>query len=1545
MKSTGESRAIFRVTRRVAALALIVGALPSALLASSASAAATTPTVTQVVASYNPSVAGQSVTYTVTISNATVTASASPTDETVVVSDGVGVGGNSCTISNAPTSWLATTNQITGSCSFTEAKAASYNVSAYYPGDGTTFEASTGSLLEVVNKAATATTISSISPSSSVSGEAFTVNAAVAAVLPGTGTPTGTVTVSDGAGQTCSFTLPASSCVITETAPTTYAMTASYGGDANFTGSTSSATNEVVGQASSTTSISSTIPALSSGAVTLVVGRPITVNFSVAALLPGTGTPTGTVTVSDGGTDSCTGNLDNLGAGSCVLTPSTYSLTPYTVKATYNASTDFSTSVSTTFAMTVNPAPTSTVLTLSPGTVVSGQTETANVTVSANGQSTATPTGTVNVLVGASTVCTATLSGGSGSCTYSEPASGSLYSVTATYVPANTNFNGSTSSATAMTVNKASSSVAMSVSSTSTVSGQVNTISVIVSAVAPGAGVPSGTVTVSDGTHTCPTAITLSAGAGSCQITETTPGSYTFTGTYSGDTNFNGTTGTTAATVAKAGTTTVITETPQPSGAPGTPAVSGQSVFVTATVTVLAPGTGTPTGTVLITDGAAPGQTCTISTFTGVGPIAGSCIITEASPGTYTLTGVYSGDTNFATSSGTTFLTVNKDATTTVITETPQPGGGLGGSSVSGQKVLVSASVTAYGPSTGTPTGSVVVSDGVGLSCTITLANGVGSCFLAESTPASYTLTGTYSGDANFAVSSGTTNLVVNKANTTTSVTFTPSSSVSGQVVTVTASVAPVAPGAGMPSGQVIITDLPGAQTCTMTLADGIGTCTIAEPTPGSYTVVAAYQGSADFNTSTTNSAAPLVVSRAQTMTVVSVSPNPALVGETVTVSATVTTMAPGAGVPNGTVQVNDGVVGGQTCTITLDIHGTGTCTITETNPGTYTVSGIYQTSTDFNTSTGTTSLAVDLDPTTTAITETPLPGGSSGNPSVSGQSVRLDVTVASVSPGSGVPTGTMIISSGGVNICQFTLTPGVTVSTGTCTIIEYTPGLYNFVATYQGSSTFAVSTGKAYLTVNQAATTLVIASAPLSSSVSGQAVQVMATVSTTLPGTGTPVGTVYIYDGFSSVESCTATLAPGLVANTATGTCTITETLPGSYTFMGSYSGSTDFATSTATTPLTVNQSQTITVLTASSNTSVSGQVITVTAVVTPRLPGAGTPTGVVSVIDGQGVGLQQTCTITLSSGRGTCTISEPAPGTFSLAGFYGGSTDFAGSMGTTPLVVSIAPTTTALSITPTTTASGFTFSVKVTVTPTAPGAGTPAGTVSVSDGVASGATCTITLAGATGTCTIAESTPGLYNFTGTYAGNADYATSKATSPVSTATVAQATLSISSVTGTVGKTLALATSGGSGTGPVTYAMNDSGTAGCELNGDVVTASRAGTCTVTATKAGDVNYATATSSATTITFAAAPAPAPRALRLSSVVTTGRRNVVTIIGVNFYGRPTITSNGRGTTIQVLGDTGHGLLVAITIARNAPRGSHLLRLHFAHGQTTVVRYFQR
>ncbi|MFM8814532.1 MAG: Ig-like domain-containing protein, partial [Actinomycetes bacterium] len=81
-----------------------------------------------------------------------------------------------------------------------------------------------------------------------------------------------------------------------------------------------------------------------------------------------------------------------------------------------------------------------------------------------------------------------------------------------------------------------------------------------------------------------------------------------------------------------------------------------------------------------------------------------------------------------------------------------------------------------------------------------------------------------------------------------------------------------------------------------------------------------------------------------------------------------------------------------------------------------------------------------------------------------------------------------------------------------------------------------------------------------------------------------------------------------------------------------------------------------------------------------------------------------------------------------------------------------------------------------------------------------------------------------------------------------------QSAVSLTSTSGTYGSTVALSSSGGTGSGAVTYAVTSAGTAGCSISSTTLSATSAGTCTVTATKAADANYAAASSSATTVTF-------------------------------------------------------------------------------------------
>jgi 6,7-dimethyl-8-ribityllumazine synthase len=95
----------------------------------------------------------------------------------------------------------------------------------------------------------------------------------------------------------------------------------------------------------------------------------------------------------------------------------------------------------------------------------------------------------------------------------------------------------------------------------------------------------------------------------------------------------------------------------------------------------------------------------------------------------------------------------------------------------------------------------------------------------------------------------------------------------------------------------------------------------------------------------------------------------------------------------------------------------------------------------------------------------------------------------------------------------------------------------------------------------------------------------------------------------------------------------------------------------------------------------------------------------------------------------------------------------------------------------------------------------------------------------------------------------------SSAQTSVTFAQATQAALTITTLSGTFNVPLTLATSGGSSTGAVTYAVV-TGT-GCAVTGSSLSDTTAGTCLVTATKAGDTNYLAVSSAQTSVTFAQA----------------------------------------------------------------------------------------
>lgn len=178
--------------------------------------------------------------------------------------------------------------------------------------------------------------------------------------------------------------------------------------------------------------------------------------------------------------------------------------------------------------------------------------------------------------------------------------------------------------------------------------GQPVTFTATVSSTPAASG---GMVTFKDGTTTIGSPVGLTNGTASITTAALAVGNHSITAVYSGATGFTGSTSAALSQrVNRAATTTTTTSSKNP-------ATKGDSITFTATVAVVAPGAGTPTGSVLFTDE-------TNSRTLGSAPLSGNVatFTTTLGVGAYRIAGTYSGDSNFQGSRGAITQRVNPPA-------------------------------------------------------------------------------------------------------------------------------------------------------------------------------------------------------------------------------------------------------------------------------------------------------------------------------------------------------------------------------------------------------------------------------------------------------------------------------------------------------------------------------------------------------------------------------------------------------------------------------------------------------------------------------------------------------------------------------------------------------------------------------------------------------------------------------------------------------------------------------------------------------------------
>lgn len=1223
---------------------------------------------------------------------ATVSGSGAPSGTVTFLDGGTSIG--SGTLAGGNTS-LTTSALAVGN----------HSITAQYNGD-TTFNVSTSGVLTQTIVRATPAVALTVAPPSPVSGQPVDLSANVTG--PG-GTPSGDVSFFDAAVNIGTVTLASGAATLSlpSLSVGNHSITVQYAGDIDFSPQTSAATAVSVGQASTTT-------AFAASPSTQSFGAAVTLAATVAAVAPGSGTPDGNLTFFDGTASLGTVALSN---GAASLVTSSLSVGSHTLVATYNGSNDFLSSTNSAGELIVKASASATV-SFTPASPVRGQQVQLTATVTGPG---ATPSGSVTFLDGTVSLGTFSLSSGSVTLPTSALAVGN-HSITVSY-GGDGNFSMATSAAATFSVQQASTSVALTVAPIPSTFGANVSLQASVTAIAPGAGTPDGTVTFFDGTASLGTA-TLASGSGSIVVTTLAVGSHSLTATYAGSTDFiSATSGATIETVNKATPAVLLTF------SPASP-VYGQTINFTATVS--GPGA-TPSGSVTLSDGSTVLGTVILAN--GVAGFTSSSL----APGAHSLTADYGGDGNFvpATSSATA-VTVQQASTATTLTASPQP-------SSFGGAVTLTAVVAPVSPGAGVPSGTVTFYDGTISLGTGSLSAGTATLSLSTLSVGPHSLTASYGGDFGFLTSTSPANVqTVNQAQSSVALAASPAATVYGQSLTLTATVA--GPGA-TPSGSVTFLD--GTTNIgSGALTSGVATLQLSNLAVGPHSLTASFSGDANFLPAT-SAAVPLTVAQAASSAALVVDINPSVAGQKITVQAGVTAVSPGAGIATGTLTFKDGT--NTLGTAQLDSAGTATFSTTAFSVGTHPLTIIYAGDTNFIGSTSPVySQIVGQAGTTLTLTFDPAAP-------VFGQPVHYTATVVVTSPGTGVATGSVTFTEGIAATGNTVLGTAHLDATGVVVFTDASlpPGSHTVTATYAGDSNFSGSSGSVAETVGPAATTTVLTLAPNPSSY-GAAVLFTATVAAVAPGAGSPTGTVTFSDGTTAIGS--AALSGGAASislgNLLAGSHSITATFGGDANFNGS--------STVAGTVLVVNRAATVAAITPSPSTSVTGQAIGFSLGVTSS---GGVPTGQVSLYDGATTGTP-IGTGTLTTGAAVVSSSFAHAGAHPLTVVYGGDANFQGNTSlATSYLVKPDPTAVTVAASPSQTLVNRPITFTARVTSMAPGSGTPQGSLSFADAGSSLGTVSLDAFGAA-SLTVSSMTLGNHPITASYADSADYLASQGTLP-----------------------------------------------------------------------------------------------------------------------------------------------------------------------------------
>ena len=943
---------------------------------------------------------------------------------------------------------------------------------------------------------------------------------------------------------------------------------------------------------------------------------------------------------------------------------------------------------------------------------------------------------------------------------------------------------GPTPSGTALTASPAASVVSQPVTLTAVVTGSGAT--------------PTGSVTFTVGTTdltdcnggTTDTVTLDGTGTAVC-VTGLIPlGADTVTASYGGDTTYNVSSGTAAETVTQAATSTSVSTL-------GTPSTVNDQLTFTSTTQAVAPSVGTTplSGNVNFSDSLGSFACTNVP----VNPSNGTaqCIVSTATAGSHTITANYANDTNYGNSSGTVAQNVNQAATTAVLTSSKNP-------ATTGDSVTYTLTVSTTGTQSvafaSAPT--IAFKDGGStVACTVAWnpATGVATCTPATVTGGSHSITATYTNDTNYANATSNT-LTQNVTPAPTAVTVnsaSPSAPTVDQMVIVTATVAGTNGSVGAFAGSIEFFNntvaIPGC-TILVNTVTGQAQCTIsAGLTFGAHNITAQYLvGDPNYSASAVSTGLAVSAGQAATTAVVSASPTSVSLGQSVTLTATVSPNVTTAfvGIANtvaigGSVAFTDAGTtisgcGTQSATFSSATGtATATCTTTTLTAGTHSnIVATYLGNTSYSASPASSPATVTVSKASTSLTVTANPAAPALN-----QAVTFTAAITFPSPLAVTPlsSGTVSFSDNGTTIAgcsaqTIAVTGTANIYQATCSDPSLSGGSHAILATYSGDTNYNSTLGNLSLSIASASSVTTITSSANPSTVNQSVsftIDVQGGTSVKLTGTATVTA-----DGTNSLGQCTLA---GWSSATGIATCAVTSTAlsKGNHTISASYSGDSNYSSSSGSlsTNQVVNAAGTSLALSSvPATTSSINESVTFTAIITAPA-GSTALTGTVAFTDtpqGGTASALSGCSavhpaLTGTSGQNstysaTCSTSSLVLGSHTVTATYGSDNNFSGSTMGEPFTVSAATSSIALA----SSSSGNTSTVNQSVTFTAtipiPSGNTAlTGTVAFKDGASTIAGCVAVTPSTVGVATCSDSalTAGSQSIVATYSGDPNFSVS----------------------------------------------------------------------------------------------------------------------------------------------------------------------------------------